>query len=330
MSDGGQGSNSIGEHAISPTGRWAKPLNLAALMGGLYLVFCSAYIWISGRMAVQHAGTVEDLARLETIKGLVFVLVCALLVFFFSWWLLKRLAQGQQQLAKNRQALLMTERRAMTGSLASSIAPDMHNILTVGRASAEMLLHTAGLDADQKELAGDINSSFQRIVEMTRRLSTMGRTGTRGELTPGDLKQVLEEELSFARRHARLDGCAITLVASESIPAYLNLPMLQNLLLNLLINAAEATKGKGRIEVRLQRERNSAVLEIHDSGPGIPEDQRERVFDAFYTTKDEGRGLGLLSVKAAAQMHRGRILVQESPLGGACFRLTLPLNSPTA
>ena len=59
----------------------------------------------------------------------------------------------------------------------------------------------------------------------------------------------------------------------------------------------------------------------------MPVEQRERIFDAFYTTKENGQGLGLLSVKAAAQMHRGRALTIESPLGGACFRVNLPVDA---
>lgn len=325
------GDRQEGALAVSSqgTGMW-RPAPIAIMLGGLYLVFCSIYIWISGNLAAQHAGTVDELARIEAVKGLIFVLVCAGLITALAWWLLAKLSRSQNQLARNKHALLLTERRAMAGSLASSIAHDMNNILTVGCASAEMLVHSKGLDAEQAELARDINDSFNRMVDMTRRLSAMGRTGTRGDLQPGDLRQVLEDEINFARHHVRLRGCQIDLKASEPINIRLHVPMLQQMLVNLLLNAADAMKGQGNIEVQLRKDKFAAVVEVHDSGPGIPAEEREHVFEPFYTTKPEGNGLGLLSVKAAAQMHRGRVVVIESPLGGACFRVSIPLESPAA
>lgn len=323
MSNGGQ-NNAASSDALGQ-GLW-RPLPIALIIGGLYLVFCSAYIWVSGHLAAQRAETVSELARIETVKGLVFVLVCALLIALFSWWLLQRLARGQQQLGENQRALVRIERRAMAGSLASTVAHDMNNILTVGCASAEMLVQGKDLTPDQQELVQDINDSFKRMMELAKRLSSMGRAGTRGELQPGELRALVEKELSFVRHHEGLRTCQIKMVAPEAVPAQLNAPMVQHMLLNLLLNAAEATDHRGNIEIRLHRERNLAVLEVHDNGPGVPVEQRERVFDAFYTTKENGQGLGLLSVKAAAQMHRGRVLVVESPLGGACFRVNLPLE----
>ncbi len=328
MTTGGGHNNSKQSAANRPNGLW-QPLPIALILGGIYLVFCSVYIWISGILVAQRAETVHELAHLEAIKGLIFVLVCSLLLALLTWSFLRRLAAKQAQLAENQRALIMTERRAMAGSLASTVAHDMNNILTVGCASAELLMLGDKLDTDQKELVQDINDSFKRMMELAKRLSSMGRAGTKSSLEPGDLRQVLEEEVGFARHHDRLRQCQIKLDAAESITLPMNPAILQHMLLNLLLNAAEATQGKGQIEVRLRRERSAAVVEVHDNGPGIPTEQRERIFDAFYTTKENGQGLGLLSVKAAAQMHRGRALAIESPLGGACFRVNLPVESTT-
>jgi signal transduction histidine kinase len=107
--------------------------------------------------------------------------------------------------------------------------------------------------------------------------------------------------------------------------AMVNPITLHRSVLNLVLNAADAVEGRGIIEVRLSASGPQAVLEVHDNGPGIPEDQRRRIFEAFYTTKAMGTGLGLLSVKACADEHHGHVEVLSSPLGGALFRLTLPL-----
>ena len=98
---------------------------------------------------------------------------------------------------------------------------------------------------------------------------------------------------------------------------------IQETLLNLVLNAADATGGRGRIEVRSFEEDGAHVLEVHDDGPGVPLDIREEVFRAFFTTKADGNGLGLLSVRACAELHGGTAEIGDSPLGGACFRVTL-------
>ncbi len=227
-------------------------------------------------------------------------------------------------------ALILAERRAMTGSLASTIAHDINNILTVGCASADMLRTTDGLNEEQAELARDISDTFARLVEMSRRLSAIGRAGTKADLAPGDLRQVAEATLAAAGHDPRFRGCQLDLEPGEAVPLHLNAVMMKNVLMKLLVNAAEALPGQGRILVRVRRDAYSAFLEVHDSGPGIPQDLRVRVFEPFYTTKEGREGLSLLAVLGGAKMHRGRAIALESPLGGACFRLTLPLDKPAA
>jgi signal transduction histidine kinase len=88
--------------------------------------------------------------------------------------------------------------------------------------------------------------------------------------------------------------------------------------------ALDAVHDRGRVKVRIQAGPDgSAIVEVHDDGPGVPESQRARLFEAFYTTKKEGTGLGLLSAKKCAELHGGKIEVLASPLGGVCFRAHL-------
>jgi signal transduction histidine kinase len=77
--------------------------------------------------------------------------------------------------------------------------------------------------------------------------------------------------------------------------------------------------------IRSERTEQYAVLEVHDTGPGIPESERQRVFDPYFTTKTEGTGLGLPIVKKVVLEHGGEIQCAQSPLGGALFRIELPL-----
>jgi len=90
---------------------------------------------------------------------------------------------------------------------------------------------------------------------------------------------------------------------------------------NLLRNAAEAMKGRGAIDVRVTGGATGCVVTIADHGPGIPEDLRQRIFEPYFTTKDDGTGLGLALVRQTIDAHRGTISVTETPGGGATFTM---------
>jgi len=79
--------------------------------------------------------------------------------------------------------------------------------------------------------------------------------------------------------------------------------------------------------VRARRERNVAILEVSDNGPGVPQEDRDRVFDPYFTTKTDGTGLGLPIVKKVVLEHDGDIECVVSDMGGACFRIRLPVQS---
>jgi len=102
------------------------------------------------------------------------------------------------------------------------------------------------------------------------------------------------------------------------------------MVVNLVVNAAEATSSEGTIEVRLVLEPTRAIVEVHDDGPGIREDAREAVLRAYHTTKPDGTGLGLATVKTCAEAHGGCVEIGTSPLGGALVRVVLPMAAGAA
>ena len=101
---------------------------------------------------------------------------------------------------------------------------------------------------------------------------------------------------------------------------------LRQMLLNLILNAAEATEGKGIIEILIRQTADTALIEVHDNGPGIPLEKRPTLFTAFYTAKSQSAGLGLLSVKVYVELHQGHVEILDSHLGGTCIRITLPIG----
>jgi two-component system, NtrC family, nitrogen regulation sensor histidine kinase NtrY len=117
-------------------------------------------------------------------------------------------------------------------------------------------------------------------------------------------------------------------LATQALPVRIDNMMLKLCLENLVRNAVEALRlldGPQRVLVRLHSKRDRAVLEVHDSGPGVSAVDRQRIFDPYFTTKADGTGLGLPIVKKVVLEHHGSIVCEESELGGAMFRIELPL-----
>jgi signal transduction histidine kinase len=103
---------------------------------------------------------------------------------------------------------------------------------------------------------------------------------------------------------------------------------LEQVLINLITNAVHAVESGGRVVVRAKLlDLSTALIEVGDSGPGIREEDRERIFEPFFTTKPDGKGtgLGLPIVRNIIEQHRGQISVARSDLGGAAFRVTIPV-----
>jgi len=108
------------------------------------------------------------------------------------------------------------------------------------------------------------------------------------------------------------------------MPASVDPDMIQQVLLNLLLNALEASRQEGVVTVRLQPADTSLRLEVHDNGCGIPPENLSKIFNPFFTTKEKGTGLGLANAHRLIEMHGGSLTVSSSQEAGTTFCITLP------
>lgn len=303
-----------------------KPARLALGLALGYLGLCGAYIVISGIWARAGAHSLEDLQRFETLKGLGFVILTALLLFVALLVLFRHIARQQQLLIDQRDTFVTVERRTISALLAASIGHDINNVLTACQGELTLLDRP---DLSPQEFRAGIDALYQgteRLQALSRRLVDAERERTSGRMTRVDVAKVVGAAVTLAEGHSRVRTCTVTTTLTEPLVAYANPLTLERMLLNLVLNAADAQNGHGQIEIRLQRQGDDVLLEVHDSGPGIPPQQRERIFEPFYTTKLHGTGLGLLSVRIGAEEHGGRVGVDVSDLGGAVFRVTWPIE----
>lgn len=305
-------------------GRFAqRPWLYAGALALGFFLFSGTYIVASGDMAAASAQTLEELQRAELIKGLVFMGASSFLLFSASGALFQHLARRERALAESRTAFLVAQQKATSALLAASVAHDFKNVLLVIGASAEEILEESR-DPQVHQLAKDIGEGVRRGADLARRFGTMAR-GAGGEArTEVDVSHLAADTLALLGTHRLARGCTLRLHVGAGLRARIYPAMLRQVLNNLVLNAIDAVEGAGEVEVRLRSGADGLEVEVHDAGPGITPEVRAQLFQAFFTTKREGTGLGLLSVKTCAELHGGEVEVTTSPLGGACFRVTFP------
>ncbi len=296
----------------------------ALALSAVYATFAAGYIVLSSHLAAFVSAGTEELAGLEIAKGLGFVAVTSAAGFFLARSLMLRLEQTTRALNTERETLLAAERFILAGQLASSIAHDFRNLLTVIRAGVDELEVEDLSDAERREILGDVKEAIATSIALASRLSEAAQGRTAGPKAELSLAKLAREAALTMSSHRHVKAMNIAVEDQSTAPALGHPVLVKQMVMNLVLNAAEASGGAGNIRVRIREDDDAHTLEVDDDGPGIPEDVRARLFEPFFTTKTEGTGLGLVSVRACAEAHGGSVDVSSSDLGGARFTVRLP------
>jgi signal transduction histidine kinase len=291
----------------------------AAISALVYVVLATVYILVSGRIATMFAASVEQLQTIEAAKGLVFVGVTGALFFLLSlgWW---RNARQQRNL------LIQGERRAVASMYSATLAHDLNNMLVSLAGLVEELKEHEKDDAYLARMRGSMEQALLSLAPMSKRMASTARQFQSGETTEVDLSATLAQVAELARRHPDVRFCTLRTGEIPPVVLALHKDLLEQAVLNLIVNAAQATGPHGQIELLAKPTDHSIAVEVHDNGPGIPSEKSDVIFEAGYTTKPAGSGLGLLSVQAFAASCRASVSVARSPLGGAVFQLAIPMD----
>jgi len=241
----------------------------------------------------------------------------------------RRLAEveSRQRLAE----LTHVNRYSTAGELTTSIAHELNqplgSILT-NTETAELMLKGSSPNLDElREILADIRRDDQRASEVIRRLRSVLKK-TPFEVRDIDLNETVREAIGFMR--ALADGRAIALMYA---PAATELQIrgdgvqLQQVVLNLIINAMDAISEVGKREIDVTTIRSGAYAEIRisDTGPGMAAGDLKNVFNPFFTTKPQGMGMGLAIVRTIVEAHHGQISAENQLSGGALFTIRLPI-----
>ncbi|MCA9573793.1 MAG: ATP-binding protein [Polyangiales bacterium] len=221
--------------------------------------------------------------------------------------------------------LVHAQRMDSVGNLAGGIAHDFNNLLQAIGANLELARLEGTKGSVRAQALSGASDAVQRAATLTSRLLAFSHRSP-VQRVPVDLNKTLARARDML---ARLLPEDVTLdVQLESEPAYAlaDETQLEQVLMNLCVNARDAMPAGGRITLRLSQTEDRIVLSACDEGPGIPADLRARVFEPFFTTKERGRGtgFGLSIVFGIVRAHDGDIRIEDAPGGGACVRISLP------
>jgi two-component system sensor histidine kinase HydH len=253
--------------------------------------------------------------------------------------LAERLAETNRRLEHAQAEARRSERLAALGQLSAGLAHEIRNPLGVIKGSAEML--TQKLQASDelaRELAGYISTEVNRLSDLVTEFLDFARP-LHAQPHPADLVALLDRVLQIvADRFAGKQEPGKTVrverhYASGLPPVPLDESLCEQAFLNLVQNAYEAMQETGeggslRVDVHpaTQDDQKGVELRLADTGPGVPEELREEIFNPFVTTKKTGVGLGLSIVSKIVDGHHGSIHVKNAPEGGAVFTLFFPLE----
>ncbi len=174
---------------------------------------------------------------------------------------------------------------------------------------------------EQETYLNELEKDVQRLELIAERFSKIGSAPVLEEL---NITDVLEQSIDYLKSRAG-SKVAFELDAAKEEHALLNKPLFEWVIENLCKNAIDAMEGTGKISIRVLREKNNVIIDLHDTGKGIPKSKFKTVFKPGYTTKKRGWGLGLSLVKRIIESyHKGKIFVKESETGkGTTFRIVL-------
>jgi signal transduction histidine kinase len=246
--------------------------------------------------------------------------------------LYEALRTSYAELARTQKELIDRERMAALGELSASIAHEVRNPLGVIFNSVGSLRRILKPQGDAALLLDIVGEEAERLNRMVADLLDYSRP-VQAALQPLPLRPLFEEAIASARQQAGAGAegvAAMIRVADDATTVRADARLLRQALVNLFLNAFQAMPHTGRLEVRASRAvvegRAFAEIVVQDTGPGIPKDVVDKIFQPFFTTKATGTGLGLAVVRRIVEGHGGSIeLSRLNP--GAEFKLRLPLEA---
>lgn len=243
----------------------------------------------------------------------------------------EQLAEANKQLREAEAQVRRTERLAALGQLSAGLAHEIRNPLSTIKGSAEVLLKNVDSNGTvAHELAGFISSEVDRTNALVTRFLDFARPLAL-RLEPTDLNEVIDEAVAQVDKHTPpLDVSIYKNYSPDIQPFPMDRQLIERVLYNLLLNAAQASPPQGSVTVKTRQAGDIVEVDVIDRGSGIAPKDRESIFNPFFTTKSSGVGLGLAIVSKIVDEHGGEITVDSEPGAGSVFRVFLPMREKSS
>jgi PAS domain S-box-containing protein len=213
---------------------------------------------------------------------------------------------------------------ARVGQMAAVVAHEVRNPLAGVKGAIQVLMSRRSADDSEAGVMRDIVARIDALSELINDLMVFARPRP-PRLAVVELRPILADAITIVRRDPSAQGVQID-VDGEEVSVTADGELVRATVLNLLLNAAQAMAGQGRITVRTSRNDGEASIQVQDTGPGIPAEIREQIFEPFFTTKARGGGLGLPIARRTAELHGGSLTLECPPGGGTIVTMTLPIR----
>ena len=231
-------------------------------------------------------------------------------------------------LTEIRRRVNRAEKLASRGELSAAVAHEIRNPLTAIGGFSRRLLRSENLSEDDRHTVQVITDESLRLEEILGRLLSSAQ---REELQVRtvNLNRLVGDIASLLRDRVAEAGIVLKSEFTDELPRLtVDERRLRQVLLNLVQNAIEAIGGDGEIVLETEREGNWLLIHVADDGCGMSQEQQRQIFRAFYTTKDEGTGLGLALARRIVRQHGGELSVTSTEGSGTRFSIRLPLDRP--
>ncbi|TAL23698.1 MAG: sensor histidine kinase [Nitrospirae bacterium] len=236
------------------------------------------------------------------------------------------LIKRDEELSRKNEELLQGKKLASIGTLASGVAHELNNPLNNIYLAAQVLSKEIGEEtcpAIVKETVKDIFSQTLRVKRIVGDLLEFAREKP-PELDKINIVSVINNVLRHMTAFEEIGNVRHSIESPENVEVLADRHMLEQVFVNLFINAVDAMEGNGALDIAIKTEDASVQIKVSDTGKGILSKDMPSIFDPFFTTKEKGTGLGLAIVYSIIKKHNGKIEVKSEPYKGTVFTITLP------